>query len=110
MCLGFRVVVVADAVVVSDVLWLLLYYFPDVIDSVGLVLQVVFVVSESFGGEAVPFGFPFIRASGFGSIAFKYVEGRSGVCCSGGGEVEGDVGYVSFLVTFFSSKCIVGLS
>ena len=82
----------------------------DAIDCVGLILQVVFVVSESFGGEAVPFGFPFIRASGFGSIAFKYVEGRLGVCCSGGGEVESDVGDVSFLVTLFSSKCVFGLS
>ena len=90
------------------VLWLLLYFFPDVVDCVGLVHQVVFVVSESYGGEAIPFGFPFVGASGFGSIAFKYVEVHLCVCCSGGGDVEGDVGDVSFLITLFSSKCIFG--
>ena len=78
--LGFGVVVIADAVVVGDVLWLVLYFILDVVDCVGLVLQIVLVVGESLGGEAVPFGFPLVGASGFGSIAFEYVEGRLCVC------------------------------
>ena len=74
--LVFGVVVIADAVVVGDVLWLVLYFILDVVDCVGLVLQIVLVVSKSLGGEAVPFGFPLVGASGFGPIAFEYVEGR----------------------------------
>lgn len=107
--LGFGVVVIADAVVVSDVLWLVLYFILDVVDCVGLVRQIILVVGESLVGEAVPFGFPLVGAGGFGSIAFEYVEGRLCVCCGSGCEIERYVGDVSFLVTFFSSECVFGL-
>ena len=76
MGLGFGVVVVVDVVVVCYVLWLVLYFFLDFVDRFFLVFQVVFVVGESYRGEAVPFCLPFVGASGFNPCAFEYVEGR----------------------------------
>ena len=107
--LGFGVVVIVDAVVVSYVLWLVLYLILDLVDRVCLVRQIVLVVGESLRGEAVPFGLPLVGASGFGSCAFEYVESLLCVCCGCGCEFESNVCYVSFPASFFSSECVFGL-